>query len=401
VTGGAQVRTPQASGGAQIRTPQASGGADIRTPGAAADARIRTPGANIGADTNVPNVAGRANVGGEARTALRPDVDAGARANADARVRANWANASPQRRDAFRSSFDSALNANARATNRSMANWLDSNPTRASYWSNWGGNVRNNFTYGRSPYFNGGFWNGRNLVGLGLAAAGVGGGYGYGYGSYPIGGAGPGWWGYSPWTSANPWNYWYGNPGWNTFAGYYGWNTPYYYDYGSNGNVVYRGNTVYVNDQLVGTPADYSESAADLAVVTEDQMNAPHEWMPLGTFSVATSQNETNPARVAQLAYHNKQGLISGTIFNRESGNLYAIQGRVDPQTQRVAFTIGKDPNVVMETGLYNLTQQETPVLVHFGPSKTETYLFARLPEPQQSEQPTTTATGPADDFRR
>jgi hypothetical protein len=382
-----------------VTTPGAAGGAQIRTPGAAADARVRAPGARIEA----PGVDGRANLSGEARTALRPDIDrAGARIDADSRFRANWATASPERRREFRSSFDSALN--ARATNRAMANWLNANPARASYWSNWGGNVRNNFVYGRSPYFNSGFWSGRNLVGLGLAAAGVG-GYGYGYGSYPIGGPGAGWWGYSPWASAHPWNYWYGNPGWNTFAGYYGWNTPYFYDYGPSGNVVYRGNAVYVNDQLVGTPADYSQSAAELAVVTEEQMNAPHEWVPLGTFSVATSQNETNPARVAQLAHDNKQGLISGTIFNRDSGNLYAIQGRVDPQTQRVAFTIGKDPNVVMETGLYNLTQQETPVLVHFGSNRTETYLFARLPEPQQSEQPTTTATGPAtppaDDFRR
>jgi hypothetical protein len=134
-------------------------------------------------------------------------------------------------------------------------------------------------------------------------------------------------------------------------------------------------------------------------------MNAPHEWVPLGTFSVAIRENEANPARVAQLAHDNKQGLISGTIFNRESGNLYTIQGRVDPQTQRVAFTIGKDPNVVFETGLYNLTQQETPVLVHFGSNKTETYLFARLQEPQQSELPTVTANAPdappADGFRR
>ena len=195
-------------------------------------------------------------------------------------------------------------------------------------------------------------------------------------------------------------------------AGNYGWNSPYYYDYGSNGNVAYQGNQVLVNNQPVGTAADYAQSAADLSTVTQDQMNAPHDWMPLGTFSVATSTNDPKPVRVAQLAYDNKQGLISGTIFNQESNNLYTLQGKVDPQTQRVAFTVGKDPNTVMETGLYNLTQNETPVLVHFGPEKTATYLFARLPEPPSSgaEQPTTTAaapgpapqgTPPADDLRR
>jgi len=215
------------------------------------------------------------------------------------------------------------------------------------------------------------------------------------------------WWGYSPWMGTQPWNYWYGATPWNTFASNYGWNTPYYYDYGPNGNVVYRGNQVVVNDQPVGTAAEYAQSAADLATVTEDEMKAPHDWMPLGTFAVATSQNDSNPVRVAQLAYDNKQGLISGTIFNKESGNLYTIQGKVDPQTQRTAFTIGKDPNTVMETGLYNLTQNETPVLVHFGPTQTATYTFARLPEPKEGEAtataaaPPTFGTPPAEDLRR
>ena len=94
--------------------------------------------------------------------------------------------------------------------------------------------------------------------------------------------------------------------------------------------------------------------------------------------------------------FTNKQGLISGTIFNKESGNLYTLQGKVDPQTQRVAFTIGNDPNTVMETGLYNLTQNATPVLVHFGPEQTATYVFARLPEPKEGEQAGATAAAPA-----
>jgi hypothetical protein len=214
------------------------------------------------------------------------------------------------------------------------------------------------------------------------------------------------WWGYSPWLGSYPYGYWYGNPGWGTFANMYGWNSPFFYDYGTNGNVVYSGNQVLVNDQPVGTAEQYAQSAADLATITQDQMNAPHDWMPLGTFAVATSQTDKEPARVAQLAYDNKQGLLSGTIFNKDSGNLYTLQGKVDPQSQRVAFTIGNDPNTVMETGLYNLTQNTTPVLVHFGPEKTATYVFARLPEPREGEQAGATAnanvgTPPAEDLRR
>jgi hypothetical protein len=58
------------------------------------------------------------------------------------------------------------------------------------------------------------------------------------------------------------------------------------------------------------------------------------------------------------------------------------VQGQVDKQTQRVAFSIGDKSHTVIETGIYNLTQPQTQVLVHFGPDKTETYLLVRLDKP-------------------
>jgi hypothetical protein len=73
-------------------------------------------------------------------------------------------------------------------------------------------------------------------------------------------------------------------------------------------------------------------------------------------------------------------------VFNRQSGNLYNVQGRIDPDTQRVAFTIGNDRNTVFETGLYNLTQDQTPVLVHFSARQHDTYMLARLPEPDDAD---------------
>jgi len=48
----------------------------------------------------------------------------------------------------------------------------------------------------------------------------------------------------------------------------------------------------------------------------------------------------------------------------------------------------------VFETGLYNLTQNATPVLLHQGPTQTQTWVFARLPEPKE-DQATTTAAAP------
>src|SRR5207302_937679 len=77
------------------------------------------------------------------------------------------------------------------------------------------------------------------------------------------------------------------------------------------------------------------------------------------------------------------------------SGNTYTVQGRVDKETQRLAFTIGDDRNTVLETGIYNLTQDQTPVLCHFGLSQTQTYMFVRLPEPEH-EPAATPANPPA-----
>ena len=56
--------------------------------------------------------------------------------------------------------------------------------------------------------------------------------------------------------------------------------------------------------------------------------------------------------------------------------------------TQRVAWTVGENKTNVFEAGIYNLTQPETPVLVHFGKERTEQWLLVRLKQPAPSGQP-------------
>ena len=46
------------------------------------------------------------------------------------------------------------------------------------------------------------------------------------------------------------------------------------------------------------------------------------------------------------------------------------IQGAVDKKTQRTAWTVGKNKTTVCETGIYNLTQDESPALLHIGQDK-------------------------------
>lgn len=109
------------------------------------------------------------------------------------------------------------------------------------------------------------------------------------------------------------------------------------------------------------------------------------EWMALGTFTIATDEKDLDPTRVIQLAV-NREGIISGTMFNSATDKAHAVQGRVDKDTQRVAFRIGESTDTILETGLYNLTQQQAPVLVHFGTERVEKYLFVRLEAPEDEE---------------
>ena len=98
----------------------------------------------------------------------------------------------------------------------------------------------------------------------------------------------------------------------------------------------------------------------------------------MGTFAVSTHEKDVEPSHVVQLAV-SKQGSVSGTLHNIDTDQCQTVQGQVDKETQRVAFRIGESDSIVVETGLYNLTQEETPVLLHFGTERTENYLLVRL----------------------
>ena len=242
-----------------------------------------------------------------------------------------------------------------------MNNWLDRHPDRWHHYHDWAGHVHNHWNH-HHDWFRPGWWN-----------------------NHPHWHGGWNYWGH------RPWNYWWTVPAWgsvtNWFGGW-GWSQPVYYDYGTGGNVVYEGDTVYVNGQDVGTPADMAMSAADLATVpaptTEEEADKT-DWMALGTFAVSTNRSDTDPTRVLQLAV-NKEGIISGTLYNTQTDKALAVQGKVDKETQRGAFRIGDNEKVVCETGIYNLTQKEAPMLVHYGTEKTEQFLLVRLDAPADDE---------------
>ena len=82
--------------------------------------------------------------------------------------------------------------------------------------------------------------------------------------------------------------------------------------------------------------------------------------MPLGVYAVSSSQADDHPAMMMQMAV-NKQGNIAGMYYNTSDDVALPIQGAVDEKTHCAAWSIGDKQNTVLETGIFNLTKDETP----------------------------------------
>jgi hypothetical protein len=155
-----------------------------------------------------------------------------------------------------------------------------------------------------------------------------------------------------------------------------------YYDYGAN--VTYEDGTVYYGDQPVASAEQYYDQAAQIAASGETTQD--EEWLPLGVFAVIGEEGQTKTDRVVQLAL-NKEGVIRGNLQDALADKVVPVTGSVDKQTQRVALKIEGNAKLVVETGLYNLTNDEVPVMVHFGPDVHESRTLIRLKQPEGQEQ--------------
>ena len=151
---------------------------------------------------------------------------------------------------------------------------------------------------------------------------------------------------------------------------------PVYYDYGNT--VTYRDDNVYVNGQDAGTADQYYQQASTLAEDGAQADASPDgDWLPLGVFAL-TQASGTSSEVTIQIAV-NKKGVIRGNYTDTKTNATQPVQGSVDKKSQRVAFTVGDNTTNVIETGLYNLTKDEAPCLLHFGKDRTEQWLLVRL----------------------
>jgi hypothetical protein len=158
---------------------------------------------------------------------------------------------------------------------------------------------------------------------------------------------------------------------------------PVYYDYGNT--IVYQDNSVYVNGVDAGTAQAYAQQATTLADQGQAAPEAPKaEWTPMGVFALVQGEEKTSN-NLFEIAV-NKDGILRGNYYDGLMDTTTPIYGSVDKKSQRAAWTIGKKNDRVFETGIYNLTKSETPVLVHFGSARTQQLLLVRVEQPKAQQ---------------
>ncbi len=147
---------------------------------------------------------------------------------------------------------------------------------------------------------------------------------------------------------------------------------PIYYNYYVYGGYVYNG------DAQLATVTAYAGQAAQIAALAP----APPEdveWLPLGVFALSPDETAQPPV-IVQLAV-TKDGAVGGTYYYAEKGITLDLAGSIDKKTQRVAWRVGGDKGVLMETGLDSLTRDRSAVLIHFPEGTTENWVMTRVNE--------------------
>lgn len=179
------------------------------------------------------------------------------------------------------------------------------------------------------------------------------------------------------WNNGNYWNW----ADWAAATGALGWGAdvnPVFYDYGTN--ITYQDDQVYYGQTPIATTDQYYEQAAGLADSAPPTDAQSSNWTPLGVFALVQNDQDS-PQFLIQFAV-NKSGAVAGNYVDLLSDSVLPIHGAVDTKTQRMAWIVGNNKKNVGETGLYDLTKNESPVLIHHGSNSTQQWLLVRLKKP-------------------
>ena len=164
--------------------------------------------------------------------------------------------------------------------------------------------------------------------------------------------------------------------------------------------MIYEGDTIYINGESAGDATEYRQDTIALANPEVEEIPVPvppttgngeeaeydpekptGDWLPVGVWAL-TQQEQGDATMFFQLSI-DKDGIVGGAYKNVMTGDEQPVVGKLDFETQRVAWHIGEVTTTVYETGLSNLENDVASVFVHFGETQTQTWLIVRLPSPE------------------
>lgn len=171
---------------------------------------------------------------------------------------------------------------------------------------------------------------------------------------------------------------------WATVAALTGWcgyANASYYDYGEN--IYYQDGAVYSDGQQIASADQYAAAAEQIA--TNIPQAKDPDWLCLGVFAITQDGSSSGPAPTMFLQLNvSKQGILAGSLQNTSAGTNQPIEGMVDKQSQRAAWVISGKTRPIMETGIFNLSRDTAPALLHFADGQTQQWLLVRMDEPKQ-----------------
>lgn len=192
-------------------------------------------------------------------------------------------------------------------------------------------------------------------------------------------GTGANWWRPAAWASLASWGAW-------------NWGTPYYYDDSGYAYPVTDTSTyAYPYSTTTTITQPMQTQPVQTQIIQQQPMQSPQtsvataeEWMPLGVFAIgnnATIAAQSN--RFMQLAI-SKNGEIAGVLYNVETDAAQDLTGMVDTASQKAYWTLSnRTDSPIASTGIYNLTENQTPVNVHFADGSDQTWTLIRLEQGQ------------------
>ena len=105
-------------------------------------------------------------------------------------------------------------------------------------------------------------------------------------------------------------------------------------------------------------------------------------------FAVVQKDGDVEDATLFMQLAISKEGIIAGTFQNTATEKTVEMEGTIDSESQRAAWGPVDEQWPIMETGIYNLTENECGALLHFADGQTQQWQMVRLDESEESPDP-------------